>query len=385
MRRTQLIIITLTLMLILSALPAAAQTPPNTGSHTTAPLNVRTGPGTDYPVIVTLPADTPVFIEGHNGDRTWVMIHTMDRSARGWVSNHYIAHPPSYVLSAQHVIIEYLPTPVPTEPPVPPPPHQPQSVAFNPARVDSINLAAYPVVGRSTQTARTIYLRGRAAGRDPHQLAKVGDCFTEHEYFLKHFTWNRYDLGQYGNLQPVINQFGESMDDLSYAASVGFVTGAVLDPMWANPAVCQPDESPLACEYRVHNPSVAIIMFGTQDVLLMTAEQFDSALRDVVSETISADIVPILSTFPGNMGQWEKSVQFNQIVVRIALDFDIPLINLWLALEGLPNHGLDGTDHLSFPITTAGDLTDPNLTTGYPMRNLVTLQTLDVVWRNAMR
>jgi hypothetical protein len=72
-------------------------------------------------------------------------------------------------------------------------------------------------------------------------------------------------------------------------------------------------------------------------------------------------------------------------VINIALDFDIPLINLWLALEGLPQHGLGDSNHLSFPLTTAADLTQPNLTTGYPMRNLVTLQTLDNVWRSVMR
>ena len=40
--------------------------------------------------------------------------------------------------------------------------------------------------------------------------------------------------------------------------------------------------------------------------------------------------------------------------------------------------------HLSVPITHAGDLTGDNLKRGYTLRNLVTLQTLDVVWRNAM-
>jgi len=32
---------------------------------------------------------------------------------------------------------------------------------------------------------------------------------------------------------------------------------AVLAPEWANPAACQPGESPLLCEFRLRKPSVA--------------------------------------------------------------------------------------------------------------------------------
>ncbi|MBN1564913.1 MAG: SH3 domain-containing protein [Anaerolineae bacterium] len=374
------------LILLTSAIPAVAQQPQPVVSHTTASLNVRTGPGTTYPVITTLPEDAAVIVEGHNGDRTWIMIHTPDQAVRGWVSNEYVNHPPVFVLSAQHVIIEWLPTPIPTEPPIPPAPARPRDTPYSEARVSTIDLTAYPAVGRATSTARTIYLRGQAVGRNPHQLAKVGDCFTEHEYFLKHFTWQRYDLGPHTGLQPVIDQFSESMDDFSYAAASGFLAGAVLMPMWADPQVCLPDESPLACEYRVHNPSVAIIMFGEQDVLLMTAEQFDADLRAVVRETIDANIVPILSTFPIDLHDQEKSVLYNKIVVRIALDYDLPLINFWLALEALPNHGvIDHPNHFAFPDTDAADLNPANMTSGYPVRNLVTLQTLDAVWRGAMQ
>jgi len=79
-------------------------------------------------------------------------------------------------------------------------------------------------------------------------------------------------------------------------------------------------------------------------------------------------------------------VLYNQIVVRVAMDNDIPLINLWRALESLPNHGLESDGfHLDLPPgDTSGVFTADNLQNGYPMRNLVTLQTLDVVMRGAM-
>ena len=68
------------------------------------------------------------------------------------------------------------------------------------------------------------------------------------------------------------------------------------------------------------------------------------------------------------------------------MDYDIPLINLWLALELLPNEGLEPDGfHLDLPPgDTACHLTGDNLQNGYPMRNLVTLQTLDAVMRGSM-
>ncbi|MCD4685355.1 MAG: hypothetical protein K8S97_05420 [Anaerolineae bacterium] len=371
-RRNYLLIAVLVAAWMLPFQRVAAQTSPQRPV-----LALHSGPGVEFQVIGEVPVGSIFFLTARNPDGTWLFVVTSNHAQRGWVPAQYITfstvnmarlpiNAEGVALVEQPVINTTVRTPI----------------GFNLPVIERIDLAAYPVVGSATPTARAIYQRGQAMGRDPHQLAKVGDCATEHEYFLKHFTWDRYNLGEYVALQPVIDFYGESMDDLSYAASVGFVTGAVMDPIWANPEVCQPDESPLACEYRVHNPSVAVIMLGTQDVLLMTPEQFDAALREVVQQTVDANIVPILSTFPGNVELWEKSLQFNKIVINIALDFDIPLINLWLALEGVPEHGLVDGNHLSFPLTTAADLTQPNLTTGYPTRNLVTLQTLDSVWRS---
>jgi formylmethanofuran dehydrogenase subunit E-like metal-binding protein len=74
-------------------------------------------------------------------------------------------------------------------------------------------------------------------------------------------------------------------------------------------------------------------------------------------------------------------------VVKIAMDNDIPLINLWLALESLPNHGLemDGFHLDEPPDARSCYLVGDYLQNGYPVRNLVTLQTLDAVWRGAMQ
>jgi len=101
----------------------------------------------------------------------------------------------------------------------------------------------------------------------------------------------------------------------------------------------------------------------------------------VISATIEADIVPILSTFPLHLALPERAITFNQIVVRAALDYNIPLINLWRALEPLPNQGVDPEDttHLTSPEGSAAQFTDEALETGFAVRNLVTLQALEAV------
>lgn len=356
-------------------------------------LNMRAGPGTGYTIITTLAPGTPLVVEARNTADAWILAHTADNAFRGWMARRFVRNisGTSRQLPVSNEVIAVAPPPtavpvVASSGPTSPDLGSIDLGGFDASRVAGIDLAAYPIVGRATARTYAIYRDGRARGNNAHYLSKVGDCFSEHEYFLKHFAWDKYGLGEYDYLQTVIDHFGESLAAKSYAASVGFLAGAVLDKQWADPAICLLDESPLLCEYRVNKPAVAVIMFGTQDLLLMTPEQFNGYLREVVRETIDAGVIPVLSTFPGNLGMWDKTLLYNQIVVRIALDFDIPLINLWLALEQLPNHGLgeDG-NHLSWPITTAGDMTYPNLDTGYPMRNLVTLQTLDVIRRDVLR
>jgi hypothetical protein len=253
------------------------------------------------------------------------------------------------------------------------------------AAYQSISLADYPVLPASMGRARDIYEAGRIHQTNPRVVSKIGDCITDNARFLTPFGTRDFNLGGYGQLLGVINHFSDSLAYESLAAYDGLVTSAVLDPIFANPDVCLPGESPLRCEYRAHNPGVAIIMFGAQDVLFTPAADFDRNLRHIVHETIQAGIIPVLSTFPGNLELWDESVELNQIVIQIAVDYDIPLINLWLALESLPGHGLN-TDgrHLSVPITHAGDLTGENLRRGYTLRNLVTLQALDAVWRDVM-
>ena len=92
-------------------------------------------------------------------------------------------------------------------------------------------------------------------------------------------------------------------------------------------------------------------------------------------------------TFPGNPHQLEKSHQINQIIFQVARDYDVPVANLWLALQSLPNGGLNlGSMYLSrLNSTRVSYFTPDNLLYGYTLRNLVTLKALDILWHGIVK
>lgn len=73
-----------TLILPLIATAALAQT---TG-YTTATVHMRAGPGTNYPVVATLPQDATIEVYGCQSGYDWCDISW--NAARGWISSSYI-------------------------------------------------------------------------------------------------------------------------------------------------------------------------------------------------------------------------------------------------------------------------------------------------------
>ncbi len=271
---------------------------------------------------------------------------------------------------------------------------------FDPNSTKDIDVAAWPVLPVITpaiqDNLRATFDLGKAKGNNPRVFAKLGDCMTENEFFLGPISNNRFDLGEYAAVKPAIENFlgvptrsasGMAWDEDSFASiglasAGGFNVAGPLDPTWTNPEWCNPDESPMGCEYRVSKPSIAIIMFGTNDVNATDLPTYDYYLRSIISQTLDAGIIPILNTFPNRPENVEKSKQLNQIVAKVAQDYAIPLVNLNRALDGLPNDGVDPNDstHLSAPADKRVDVfSNNNLQYGFTVRNLVTLQALDEV------
>jgi hypothetical protein len=233
-----------------------------------------------------------------------------------------------------------------------------------------------PVVPVVSQRMVEVYRAGVAAGRNPTHFSKVGDCQNITTYFLAEFdNPNDYRLGStYAYLQPTIDHFAGSWSRQSLAVKGGMNVAAVQNPMWANHDVCNSGETPIACEIRVYNPSIAIISmeeFWSGDI-----DKYDHYMRTIVEYVLSQDVVPILAT---RAEVPNPAISINATIARIAYDYHVPLWNFWASAYPLPSHGLtaDGF-HL---IWAAPFFDDPlRMKMGWPWRNLTALQAIDEVW-----
>jgi hypothetical protein len=238
---------------------------------------------------------------------------------------------------------------------------------------------------------RAIYSVGQAYGNQPGMFSKVGDSISVSVSFLRQIGWGVYDLGAYDYLQPVVRQFSNTwvgVDNaftrLSEAAEVGWAAWGALEPELADEEACQPDEKPLECEYRIARPSIALIMFGTNDVSYRSPDEFRYDLERIIDISVSWGVIPVLSTFPNRPDAPEAAAALNQVVRDAASAHRLPLWDYAAALAPLPEQGL-AWDHLhpSSPERSnqVAVFSAENLQYGYVVRNLTALQILDRVWR----
>jgi hypothetical protein len=235
-----------------------------------------------------------------------------------------------------------------------------------------------PVVPAAGENARRIYQDGQGFGNDPRAFSILGDCLTLPENFLGVFGrgLGQYHLGDYYYLQPAIDWFRNSFSRQSISNGNGFNTAAELSPLRANPRLCKSGESPMACEYRIHRPSLAIIALGTDDNTT-PPEIYEQRMRKIVEFTISSGVVPILATKADNR---EGNFAFNRIIANLAYEYGIPLWNFWASVQPLPLGGLaDNRGHLTW--ADPGDFASPgSLNHGATVHSLTALQALDAVW-----
>jgi hypothetical protein len=169
----------------------------------------------------------------------------------------------------------------------------------------------------------------------------------------------------------------DSFKRQSISLGSGFTSAVELSALWADPTQCKAGENPMACEYRVHRPSFALIALGTDDNRT-PPETYEARMREIVEYTIAQGIVPILGTKADNR---EGNNAFNGIIALLTYEYDLPLWNFWAAVQPLPNHGLsDDRGHLTW--ANPNHFEYPyNMRYAAVIRTLTALQSLDSVWR----
>ncbi len=185
--------------------------------------------------------------------------------------------------------------------------------------------------------ARAILAQGQVYGRNPHAYSKVGDSTIQNPHFMTRFDQpGGYNLGPYAYLQPAVDYFGGSHGREGLAVRQGFHSWTVTDPLWADKSICQANESPIACEIRVHNPAIIIIRLGSNDAGV--PDMFDQNVRQVVELAIANGIIPVIGT---KADRFEGSNINNEILRQIAADYQIPLWDFDVAAQMIPGRGLD--------------------------------------------
>ncbi len=292
----------------------------NQGTVIAATLNVRQGSANTQPQIGTLNRGMTVAIEARNSIGDWILINT--GSLRGWVATRFVDLPDNLNIGNLPVSAEVIGvTPAVANP-------APGAAAGNALAVSGdiaaleAQLAAVPVVPPGiTGRTQVLFDAARRAGRNMQRFTKVGDCNSENLAFMYGFDWDNYSLGAYGGLQSTIDYFDGSFAQASVAGRVGYSAVTVIDALWADPAVCRSGEAPVFCELRTSNAAFVVIMFGANDISILTNERYESALRRILDLSIQANVVPILSTFPTDPAQpdrWLKALQLNVITVNLA-------------------------------------------------------------------
>ncbi len=224
----------------------------------------------------------------------------------------------------------------------------------------------WPIVPALTGRARTAFELGQTLGADTHVFTRIGDCQSVPDVFLGIYGTERYYFSANTMyLEQTVEWFRPSFLVESVAAKDGFGVASVFSPLLSDPELCDGSETPLECEFRLRQPAFAFIAMGTNWVPNASLS-FEKYLRQIVTYSLEHGVVPILVTKADNI---EQDYALNESIARIAYEEDVPLYNAWLAVQYLPNHGLDEDNIYLIP-------------DAWDARNFSALETLDALLRD---
>lgn len=222
----------------------------------------------------------------------------------------------------------------------------------------------WPVIPGLSPQMIDLYKHGLELGRDPHAFSVIGDCQSSPTYFLSIYDEGRYALPEGQEyLQETIDWYAGSFSHLSITVKNGMTAPGVLNPLWRDIQLCESNETPIICEVRVNNPSLAIISLGTNWLPSTSYDQYVDYLAEIVRLLLSQGVIPVLSTKADNI---EGDYSRNLAMAEVAAEYSLPLWNFWAAVEHLPNRGLDNTREDVYLVHD-----------GWDVRNLSALELLD--------
>lgn len=191
------------------------------------------------------------------------------------------------------------------------------------------------------------------------------------------------DLGPHDSLAPALAYFrGGDAGGTSPFGRNTLAAESGRSAAW----VVEGSPSPFEQEWDAISPRLGLFHHGTNDMNLgatygSAMVPFHNAMSTLIDEALARGTVPVLFgiTRRGDnpaADLWVES--YNAVIRGMAQQRQLPFIDLFEAIDPLPEHGLssDGL-HLRAFGEGACRLTDEGLMWGYNMRNLVALEGLD--------
>jgi len=326
------------------------------------------GAGRTYPQITTMNAGTQVALLGRNTIGNWWFVRLND-TADGWAMAGYFVDDHNLHLSDILIIDSY---------------HADLSRVTGEL---ASQLHTIPILPTMSHAMHDIFARGQSLGNAPNVISKVGDSNSAQAIYLSPISAGNYDLGVYDFLADTVDYFYESFGIVSQSAKVGMNLFSLFEPIWADPDVCEAGESPLLCEYRLNMPSVAVVLFGVNDVQVLNRAEYETQMRLLIEQSLEHGVIPLLLTYgsdPNLNPNHAQLLRFNLITAELADEYDVPLLNLWASLTDLPRNGVgEDLSHL----TSTGDgmnLTGNESFYGLSLHHLLVLQALDSIRREVI-
>lgn len=222
---------------------------------------------------------------------------------------------------------------------------------------------------------------------------KVGDSISATHEFLSCFETEELDLDDtgHGALEDVRQHFlATEIEGASPFARTSLATQVGMTARWA----LDGDPPPVEREKATMTPRYALVMFGTNDVQFggptaaadVKYDFMASHMRELLDWHLQRGVVPVLYSIPPYDGRFPEIRQvvptYNALLRAMAEHRQVPFVDYYREMKDLPNQGLrDDGVHPSADYIRLCNFDEDGLQLGYNVRNLLTLEALDRVWR----
>jgi hypothetical protein len=221
----------------------------------------------------------------------------------------------------------------------------------------------------------------RDAGQDPAVLAKVGASNTVNSNFLKCFAGANVNLDGRTHLQPTLDHYkgGDAAGTTPYQRdSLAAVVG------WSAWSALSGDPNAVEQEIAAIHPSVAVILFGTNDIEARDIFRYGDNMLDLADLLVDRGVIPVFTSVPPREDDATDDAwvpRYNAVSRAVAQARQVPYVDLHLGLMALPGHGM-GPDGIHMDVYRQSGsargcvLTEDGLQHGFNVRNLLTLESL---------